>query len=167
LKTTIKFLIVLILFYFFIVFSSNTFAGWFSPRPPDLILDKQIRVRQDDEIRIPIVFDERSHYRIRLNMEPRIDFHSEEGKKIKWGERLQFKMTIEGDGKVFVEEEIDLVLDHSLGFGFSDVRVPSQAPKNKQLYIKIIFTKVPSVYNSIYKRTKIIVDKTPVIRFLD
>lgn len=146
---------------------SSAFAGWFSPSPPELIIDKQIKVQQGNEVRIPIIFDERSHYRIRFYMEPRVDFHSEEGKRIKWGQRMKFKMTIEGDGDVFVEEEVDQVLNHSLGFGFDYVRVPGQAPKNKQLFIKIVFTEVASDYNSIYKTTKIFVDKLPSIRFLD
>jgi len=115
---------------------------------------------------ISVAFNEWSGYRIILSLYPRIDFHSQEGKTLKWGETLSFKVSISSDEKIYFQYEATEKLDHNLGWGFGVVTVPTQIPKGQHM-LSIQFTEVGPEFKNIYKEARIVVTKIPLIRFLD
>jgi hypothetical protein len=115
---------VFLIFLCIIFIPSPSYSGWFGPSPPELVTNETVTVQTGSITDISVAFNEWSGYRIGISLDPRVDFHGQEGKTLKWGETLGFKVTISSDGKTFFQYEANERLDHSLGWGFGVATVP-------------------------------------------
>jgi hypothetical protein len=157
----------IILILITLLFSSNLVsAGWFSPSPPKIVMHETLDIKENSVVSFPIIFNERSNYDLNLSLKPRLDFHSEEGKKINWGTPFTFHVIIESNNKVLFQKTFEETLDHSLGYGWR-LKVPGDLPINTHAELKIRFEKVDNTFSFIYKDGSIIVKKLPYIMFLN
>ncbi len=159
--------VVLVFVLTLIINVSSVSAGWFTIKSPKLILDRKVEVIQGERLKIPIIFIERSQYNISFNMEPKVNFHSNEGKKIKWGGNFKLIITVEDEDKTYITHVVEEALNYNVGYGLPRIKVPGDVPKNKQVYIEIYFEEVDSEYSSIYKNSRVTVSKLPYFIFLD
>ncbi|MCH7980124.1 MAG: hypothetical protein IID59_01350 [Proteobacteria bacterium] len=141
-------------------------AGWLSPQPPELMINQAVPVYSGAVTEIPVDFSERSTYRLSIALDPKVDFHSPEGKKIRWDEGFGFKITIQSSGQDYFTYSTIETLNHSLGYGIGQPRVPTDIPYGDHT-LRVEFTEVGEEFNNIYDSVRITVSKLPYFRILD
>lgn len=153
-----------VLLFFGIV--PTALAGWFSPSPPEVVLNGRISVQVDEASEFTLNLDERSTYQCYLALKPKTDFHGTAGKEIQWGQALDFSVHFKYEGKSHFTYKTTEILDHSLGFGCGTLQAPSDIPYGSYT-LSISFSRFSNEFSSIYSEAQIRITKLPYFRFLD
>jgi len=156
-----------ILIFGFLISSSEALAGWFSPNPSEAYFLEKVTVANERCTNAEISFDERASYKIGAVLNPVIDFHSPEGKLIKWPIDFAYRLTIKSAEKVFFQTFKTIQLQRTTGLNFGNIRVPKEAPDNRNLKLELCFTNISPEFDHVYGALTLYINKGAYVRLLD
>ena len=150
-------------FLIILLVSAKSHAGWFSPSPQELFVKEPINVASKECTLHTVTFDERSTYKASITFEKKIDFHSEEGKKISWPIEFSISVEVLDQEETIYSRSYNEPLDHNLGWDIEWFSVPKELPKNKELIFRFCPLNVAGEFHRVYGNVNLVILKAPYV----
>lgn len=131
------------------------------------LLNEAVALAPEKVQSFPISFTKRANYKCMLLLEPAVDFHGTEGKKIRWGGKMRFTVVVRVGGKMILRETRAEKIDHATGLWNGTVKIPDQAPIGTEAVISVEFHEIDQELSGVYRCGKLVVNQLPCATFLD